>query len=142
MLKIERVRTGILIVLLALAPDALVAQEADTVHVNGIVHTVDEAFSKASAFAVKNGEFIYVGDDAGARSHVGPLTFVVDLAGKTVIPGLHDAHLHIRFGERELYPRIPDIRQTLGEWASIERMQELVRQSLAKGEKGVEPNFK
>ncbi len=133
MLKIERLHASMLIVLLALAPTALVAQEADTVYVNGIVHTVDEAFSKASAFAVKDGEFIYVGDDAGARSHVGPLTFVVDLAGKTVIPGLHDAHLHIRFGERELYPRIPDIRQTLGEWASVERMQEVVRQSLATG---------
>ncbi len=133
MLKIERLHASMLIVLLALAPTALVAQEADTVYVNGIVHTVDEAFSKASAFAVKDGEFIYVGDDAGARSHVGPLTFVVDLAGKTVIPGLHDAHLHIRFGERELYPRIPDIRQTLGEWATVERMQEVVRQSLATG---------
>jgi len=133
MLKIERVRSGILVVLLALAPAALLAQEADTVYLNGIVHTVDEAFSKASAFAVKDGEFIYVGDDAGARSHVGPLTFVVDLDGKTVIPGLHDSHIHIRLGERELYPRIPDIRQTLGEWASVEQMQGVVRQSLATG---------
>jgi len=133
MLKIERVRTGLTIVMLALAPAVLLAQEADTVYVNGNVYTVDDVFGTASAFAVKDGAFIYVGDDAGAREHAGPLTFVVDLEGKTVIPGLHDAHIHIRFGERELYPRIPDIRSSIGEWASVARMQDVVRRSLATG---------
>ncbi len=133
MLKIERVRTALTLVMLALVPAAAVAQEADTVYVNGNVYTVDDAFSSVSAFAVKDGAFIYVGDDAGAREHAGPLTFVVDLEGKTVIPGLHDAHIHIRFGERELYPRIPDIRASIGEWATVARMQDVVRRSLATG---------
>jgi len=133
MMKLERALAGVVTALLAMAPAAVFAQLADTIYVNGIVHTVDEDFSRASAFAIKDGKFIYVGDDAGARSHAGPLTFVVDLNGRTVIPGLHDAHIHIRFGERELYPRIPDIRATLGEWASVERMQEVVRRSLATG---------
>ena len=84
-----------------LAPVALMAQDAaDTIYVNGNVYTVDPVFSTASAFAIKDGSFIYVGDEAGAREHVGAQTFVVDLDGKTVIPGLHDAHIHIRFGER------------------------------------------
>jgi predicted amidohydrolase YtcJ len=117
-----------------LAPVALMAQEAaDTVYVNGNVYTVDPVFSTATAFAIRDGSFMYVGDEAGARGHVGPQTFVVDLDGKTVIPGLHDAHIHIRFGERELYPRIPDIRAEIGEWASVERMQQVVRQALATG---------
>ena len=117
-----------------LAPAALMAQEsADTVYVNGNVYTVDPVFSTASAFAIKDGSFIYVGDEAGVREHVGPQTFVVDLDGKTVIPGLHDAHIHIRFGERELYPRIPDIRAEIGEWASVERMQQVVQQALTTG---------
>ncbi len=123
--------------LLAAAMPAL-AQDADRVYLNGNVYTVDEAFSTASAFAVKDGEFIYVGDDTGARAHVGPLTLVTDLGGRTVIPGLHDSHIHIRFGERELYPRIPDIRPAIGEWASVERMQDVVRRSLATGE-GMRP---
>ena len=118
---------------LALLPAAAVAQGADTIYVNGTVYTVDDSFSTASAFAVTDGEFVYVGSDEGAREQAGPETFVVDLAGKTVIPGLHDAHIHIRFGERELYPRIPDIRANIGEWASVERMQEVVRRSLATG---------
>ena len=119
--------------LIALLPAALLAQDADTIYVNGNVYTVDATFSTASAFAIKDGSFIYVGDDAGAREQAGPMTAVVDLNGRTVIPGLHDAHIHIRFGERELYPRIPDIRRNIGEWASVERMQEVVRNALATG---------
>jgi predicted amidohydrolase YtcJ len=107
--------------------------EADTVYINGNIYTVDEEFSTASALAVKNGRFIYVGDDAGARAFVGPRTFVYDLEGKTVIPGLHDAHVHIRYGDRELYPRTPDIRPAIGEWASVERMQEVIKHCLATG---------
>ena len=114
------------------------AQEADRVFINGNVYTVDEAFSAVSAIAVRDGRFIYVGNDDGVQAHIGPLTFVSDLEGKTVIPGLHDAHIHIRFGERELYPRTPDIRRALGEWASVERMQEVIKRSLATGE-GMRP---
>lgn len=114
------------------------SQEADRVYVNGNIYTVDEEFSTASAFAVKDGRFIYVGDDAGVKDYIGPLTFVFDLKGKTVLPGLHDAHVHIRYGERELYPRIPDIRPAIGEWASVERMQEVIKRCLATGE-GMRP---
>ncbi len=114
------------------------AQVADRAFVNGTVYTVDEGFSTASAFAVLDGQFVYVGDDGGVEAHVGPNTLVVDLDGKTVIPGLHDAHAHIRYGERELYPRTPDIRTGLGEWASVERMQDVIRRALATGE-GMRP---
>ncbi len=130
---------SVLLVSFTLAPAAVSdAQKADRVYVNGNIYTVDEKFSKASAIAVKDGKFIYVGDDAGVKAHIGPLTFVLDLEGKTVIPGLHDAHVHIRYGERELYPRIPDIRASIGEWASVERMQEVIKRCLATGE-GMRP---
>ncbi|MFC1729157.1 amidohydrolase [candidate division KSB1 bacterium] len=115
-----------------------VSQEADRVYVNGNIYTVDEEFSTASAIAMRDGQFIYVGDYAGVQAHIGPLTFVFDLEGKTVIPGLHDAHVHIRYGERVLYPRTPDIRETIGEWASVERMQEVIKRCLATGE-GMRP---
>jgi len=129
----------VLLVSFMLAPAAVSgAQEADRVYVNGNICTVDEEFSKASAIAVKDGRFIYVGDDAGVRAHIGPLTFVFDLEGKTVIPGLHDAHVHITYGERILYPRIPDIRAAIGEWASVERMQKVIKRCLATGE-GMRP---
>jgi len=113
-------------------------QEADRAYRNGTIYTVDQEFSTASAFGVKDGKFIYVGDDIGLEAHIGPNTDVVDLEGKTVIPGLHDAHVHIRYGERELYPRTPDIRSGIGEWASVEEMQDVIRHALATGE-GMRP---
>ncbi|MFC1545525.1 amidohydrolase [Gemmatimonadota bacterium] len=129
----------VLIIPVILVPATVcVAQEADRVYVNGNIYTVDEAFSTASALAVKDGEFIYVGDDTGAQAHVGPSTFVFDLKGRTVIPGLHDAHVHIRYGERMLYPRTPDMRPSLGEWATVEQMQDFIRHCLATGE-GMRP---
>ncbi len=129
----------VLLVLFTLAPAAVSeTQKADRVYVNGNIYTVDKKFSTASALAIKDGQFIYVGDDAGVKAHIGPLTFVSDLEGKTVIPGLHDAHVHIRYGERELYPRTPDIRATIGEWASVKRMQDVIRRCLATGE-GMRP---
>jgi len=135
----------VLLVLFMLAPAAVRgAQEADRVYVNGKIYTVDEEFSTASAIAVKGGKFIYVGDDAGVQAYSGPLTFVFDLEGKTVIPGLHDAHVHIRYGERILYPRTPDIRAAIGEWASVERMQDVIKRCLATGEgmrPGTEPRW-
>ena len=131
-------RLGACLLLFAYAAAATAQEPADTVYVNGNVYTVDEDFSTASAFAIKEGSFIYVGDDLGAQPYIGPLTFVVDLEGRTVVPGLHDAHIHIRFGERELYPRIPDIRANIGEWASVERMQQVVRRALETGE-GMRP---
>lgn len=124
---------------LLLIPTAVsAAEKADRVFINGNIYTVDENFRTASAVAVKGGKFIYVGDDDGVQAYIGPLTFVFDLEGKTVIPGLHDAHVHIRYGERELYPRIPDIRPAIGEWASVERMQEVIKRCLTTGE-GMRP---
>ena len=143
MIKIRRLSSVLFIFVLLVpflpAPAAVSdAQEADRVYVNGNIYTVDEEFSTASAIAVKDGQFIYVGDDAGAQAYISPLTFVVDLEGKTVIPGLHDTHVHIRYGERELYPRTPDIRAKIGEWASVERMQEVIKHCLVTGE-GMRP---
>ena len=129
----------LLLALFAVAPAAVSqVQEADRVFLNGNIYTVDEEFSTASAIAIKDGQFIYVGDDAGVRAHIGSLTFVTDLEGRTIIPGLHDSHVHIRYGERLLYPRTPDIRPALGEWASVEQMQAVIVRALETGE-GMRP---
>ncbi|MBN1270635.1 MAG: amidohydrolase, partial [Candidatus Aminicenantes bacterium] len=55
-----------LIVFFLTAPAAISdTQKADKVYINGNVYTVDKKFSKVTAFAVKDGKFIYVGDDEG-----------------------------------------------------------------------------
>lgn len=75
---------------------------ADLVLHHGAVYTVDAVRSWASAIAVRNGRIAYVGTDAGVLPHIGPHTRVIDLAGKMVLPGFHDAHVHLIGGGLEL----------------------------------------
>lgn len=70
------------------------AVAADTVFTNGKVVTVDEKASIAQAMAVKDGKFLAVGTSDQMLAHKGPNTKVIDLGGRTVIPGLTDSHLH------------------------------------------------
>lgn len=82
--------------LATLVPTALAAPktEADSVYVNGNIYTVDAKFSTASALAVKGQDLIYVGNDKDAKDFVGSKTKVIDLQGKTVIPGIIEGHMH------------------------------------------------
>lgn len=70
------------------------AQRADLVVTNANVRTMDAKRTIARSIAVLNGKIIAIGSDNGTRSFVGPKTRVIDAGGKTVIPGLNDAHLH------------------------------------------------
>jgi len=60
----------------------------------GKVVTVDAGFSIAQAVAIRGDRIIAVSDDARVRSLAGAGTREIDLAGRTVIPGLMDGHLH------------------------------------------------
>src|SRR5687768_11486671 len=66
----------------------------DAILGNGHVMTVDAAFSTAEAVAIAGGKFSAVGTNAAIRRSAGPDTTVIDLRGRTVIPGLADNHLH------------------------------------------------
>lgn len=69
---------------------------ADTLFVNGNIATVDKDFSFVHAVAVKNGWIIDTGETSEMRAlYEGPNTQVVDLEGRTMLPGIHDAHTHI-----------------------------------------------
>ncbi len=67
---------------------------ADLILSNAKIYTVDAAFSLAQAVAVRDGRFIAVGSTAQVGKLAGPRTRVLDLGGRTVIPGLADNHLH------------------------------------------------
>jgi predicted amidohydrolase YtcJ len=61
---------------------------------NGKVVTVDSSFSVKEAVAIRNGRFVAVGADGEMRRWMEPKTAVVNLGGRTVIPGLIDSHMH------------------------------------------------
>ncbi len=67
-------------------------EKVDAVYFNGVVYTVDSAFSKAEAFAVKDGRILAVGTTADMDRFDAKER--VDLQGKFVYPGFYDAHCH------------------------------------------------
>ena len=70
------------------------AEQADLVVVGGTVLTVDADFTVAEALAVRDGRILAVGSEADIRTLIGSDTQVLEMAGKTVVPGLADNHLH------------------------------------------------
>ena len=67
---------------------------ADTILVNGNVITVDDAQPRARAVAIAGGRILAVGTDAEVRAHETAATRVIDLGGRTVVPGLAENHFH------------------------------------------------
>jgi predicted amidohydrolase YtcJ len=74
---------------------AQAATQADTVYVNGTVVTVNDDQPEASAIAVKDGIIIAVGSSADIAPLQSDTTQVIDLQGKTVVPGFVDPHGHM-----------------------------------------------
>lgn len=74
---------------------------ADIVLVNGAIYTMDSARRWAQAIAISNGRIAFVGTDQDAVRFAGPLSNVVNLHGKMVLPGFIDSHIHPIDGEIE-----------------------------------------
>jgi predicted amidohydrolase YtcJ len=81
---------------------ALGATTADTVMRNGYVYTVDGQDSVQQAIAISGGKIVYVGSDAGVEGYVGKQTQLIDLAGRMLMPGFVDAHMHPGDGGRAM----------------------------------------
>lgn len=89
-------RRGIVVslLLLLLSAGPARAADADLILHNGKIVTVDAKFSIAQALAVKAGRIVAVGPNAAVLKERGPSTRVVDLGGRSVLPGLVDSHVH------------------------------------------------
>jgi len=71
-------------------------QAADLVLTNGVIHTVDEKNPAAQAVAIAGDRIAFVGSNAEAQTWVSDQTRVIDLGGKTVVPGFIDSHYHFQ----------------------------------------------
>ena len=78
------------------------ATPADTVMRNGYVYTVDGQDSLQQAIAISAGKIVYVGSDAGVDGYIGKQTQLIDLAGRMLMPGFVDAHMHPGDGGRAM----------------------------------------
>jgi predicted amidohydrolase YtcJ len=71
-------------------------QIADIVLTNGVIHTVDEKQPSAQALAIAGDRIAFVGTNELAKAWIGDKTQVIDLGGKTVVPGFIDSHYHFQ----------------------------------------------
>lgn len=82
-----------LLIFIVMSTSCVSKKQADLIVYNANVYTVDSSFSKATAFAVKNGRFSAVGSNANILSHF-KSSNIIDAAGKSVYPGFNDGHSH------------------------------------------------
>src|SRR6516164_577629 len=104
---------------------------ADIVLKNGKVLTVDGTFTIAQAIAIAADKIIAVGANDAMTAHISAQTRIIDLKGKTIVPGLIDGHAHMdREALRNVFP-------SLGRVRSIRDIQDQIAE-LARGKRSGE----
>ncbi|GLX77003.1 urease [Thalassotalea insulae] len=61
---------------------------------NGKIYTVNPQQEWAESIAIKGNEIIFVGSNSDVTPYINSSTSVIDLAGKMMMPGFHDVHMH------------------------------------------------
>jgi predicted amidohydrolase YtcJ len=107
-----------------------VVRSADIILKNGKIITIDSSSTIANAIAIAGDRIVAVGAEAIVQTHIAPGTRIVDLKGKTVIPGLIDGHAHMdREGLKGVYPSLAGAR-------SIRDVQERIAELARKAKPG------
>jgi hypothetical protein len=106
------------------------AMQADSVLVNGVIRTQNDAAPIASALAIRGAEIVAVGNDDDIHALAGPDTETINLDGKLVLPGLVDAHVHLSLYADALHTI------ALGDTASAAEAVERVGKSAASAKPG------
>src|SRR6266480_3674819 len=104
---------------LALPTSIASAQTADTVLFNGKIVTVDKDFSIREALAIGHGQILATGTSAAMKKLAGDKAKLIDLGGRTVIPGLTDGHIHgiraaLTFGTEVNWIGVTTLKEALG----------------------------
>ncbi len=74
-------------------------EPAELIITNAKIYTMDPARPWASTLVVRDQRIVAIGEDALTGGYRGP---VLDLRGRMVLPGMHDAHIHLAYGGRQL----------------------------------------
>ena len=115
------------------ASTGAMAQTADRIWTGGPIITMEDSAMRAEAIAEDDGKIIAVGSKAEVMKLKGPKTEVIDLKGRTLLPGFIDPHGHVMIGGLQalsanlLAPPdgkvtdIPGLLQTLREWVAANK---------------------
>jgi len=137
--------TGLVLSALLGSAGAVAQQRAvaEQIWSGGPIYTMNDKAMRAEAIAVAGGKILAVGRRSAVMKLKGPNTQLVDLKGRTLIPGFVDAHGHIVFGGLQALSAnllakpdgevrdIASLQQTLRDWvkanaATVERIKVIV----------------
>ena len=99
--------------------------KADQIIKNAKIYTADKKQPMAAALAVKDGKFVYVGDEAGLSAYEGP---VVDLGGKFITPCIIDSHVHVTWPIGFEYATIDGVVVCSGKQEALDIMAKMIRE--------------
>ena len=92
---------------------------------NAKIYTADRNNLHATALVVKDGKFVYVGDEAGLSAYEGEVT---DLNGKFIMPGIIDSHVHVTWPIGFEYAAIDGFVTCSGKQEALEFMAKIIRE--------------
>lgn len=119
----------------AVSRGSALGAKADTIYYNGTILPMTGAEDRAEALAVSNGQILKIGSKKTVMVTQGPATKVIDLAGKTLMPGFIDPHSHValqsvKFSTANLDPKpigeagsIADVQQILKDWIKEKKLE-------------------
>jgi predicted amidohydrolase YtcJ len=97
-------------------------EPADLIIHHGKIVTVDGKFTISEALAIKGERIVAVGSDKDVMQHKGPQTRVIDVQGRTVLPGLYDSHTHpVGAATSEIVEALPELRSLVEVFAYIRK---------------------
>ena len=117
-----------IIVAIVISASAFAQEVADMIYYDGTIITINDAQPQVEAVAVKDGKILAVGTKDELLKSKGDATILIDLEGRTMLPGFVDAHGHVMGGGLQalsaniLAPPdgqvkdIPSLQQTLRDW--------------------------
>jgi predicted amidohydrolase YtcJ len=104
------------------------AQSADTILINGKIVTVDDQFRTVQAVAIQRDRIVATGGNDEIQKLKGPATRLIDVQGRTVIPGLIDNHAHY-MRAAEYWHREVRLDGVTSRKSALDLMREKVRES-------------
>jgi len=99
--------------------------KADKIFKNAKIFTSDKNNPQASALVVKDGKFVYVGDESGLSEYEGEVT---DLGGKFIMPGIIDSHVHVTIPVGYEYADMGERIEPNGKQEALDMMAKYIRE--------------
>ncbi|MBR3745279.1 MAG: amidohydrolase [Bacteroidales bacterium] len=100
--------------------------KADKIVKNANIYTSDAKNPQATALVVKDGKFVYVGDEAGLKDFEGPVT---DLGGKFIMPGIIDSHVHVTIPVGFEYAHMGERLEPNGKQEALDIMAKYIKEN-------------